>query len=88
MEPDVRPGRWLMAIVIGLVVWAAASSLAPPIGANTAIAPVLAILPGIVMAGLLVGARSAGRWLRVALLVTSLAIAISLALVVLFLGGL
>jgi hypothetical protein len=75
-------------VLVGLAVWAAASSLAPPVGANTAITPVLATVPGIVAADLVVGARSMRRWLTIGFLVGGLAVAlVFLYLALLSLGG-
>lgn len=87
MRPTVSPARWLVAVLIGLGVWALASSVALPFASNTVLTAVLPILPGIVVAGLIVGARSVRLWLTVAFLVAGSALAVSVVLV-LVLGNL
>ena len=83
----ISPARWLVAVLVGLGVWAAASSVALPFASNTVLTAVLPILPGIVVAGLVARARSTRQWLTIALLVAGSALAVSLVLV-LVLGNL
>ena len=81
MEPVVSTGRWLGAMVAGLVVWAVAMSALSPLllnsPVNPLVGPIVAVVPGIVVAGLIVGARSARRWIIVGLLTIGLILVVS-----------
>ena len=87
MEPDASRARWALAILAALLVNLFAYSLAP-IGVNTLISTIVATLPGILVAGLVVRARTVRRWVTVAVLVYGAALAVSVALLLLFPGGL
>jgi hypothetical protein len=76
-------------MVVGLIVWVVSMSALSPVLMNSPIAPLVgplvAVVPGIVAAGLVVGARSARRWITIAVLTTGLIVAVGAALVLAFL---
>ena len=88
-EPIVSTRRWLGAMIVGLIVWAVAMSALSPLLMSSPITPLVgpfvAVVPGIVVAGLFVGARSARRWIAIGVLTTGLILAVSAALVFAFL---
>lgn len=87
MKSTVSPARWSIAVLIGLGVWAVASSVALPFASNTALTAVIPVLPGIVVAGLVARAHSPRQWLTIALLVAGSTAVVSVVLV-LVLGNL
>jgi hypothetical protein len=88
-EPAVSPRRWIAAMVVGLVVWVVAMTALGPVllnsPVNPLVGPFVAVVPGIVAAGLVVGARSARRWIAIGVLTAGLILAVSAALVYAFL---
>ena len=89
MDRVVGKGRWLAAVVVGLVVWAVAMGALSPLLSSSAInplvGPLVALVPGIVVAGLVVGARSVRRWAITTVLIIGVALALSAALLFAFL---
>jgi len=89
MEPELSKGRWLAAMVVGLMGWVVAMTALSPILMNSPInplvGPLVAIVPGIVAAGLVVRARSVGRWITIGALTTGLIVVVGAALVYAFL---
>jgi len=76
-------------MVVGLIVWVVATTALSPVllngPINPLVGPLVAVVPAIVAAGLVVGARSARRWITIAVLTTGLIVAVSAALVFAFL---
>jgi len=89
LEPPVSAWRWIAAMVAGLVGWVVAMAALGPLLLNGPISPLVgplvAVLPAIVVAGLVVRARTARRWLTVAVLTTGLIVAVGAALFYVFL---
>ena len=88
-EPAVSRARWLAATLVGLGVWAAVVFVTGPVLVNSPINPLVslavAVLPGIYVAGRVVGARSARRWIIVGLLTSGLILAVTAGLMAAFL---
>lgn len=89
MEPAVSSMRWLLAMLIGLGIWAAVVFVTGPLLVNSPINPLvglaLAVLPGIYVAGRVVGARSARRWIIAGILTSGLILAVTAGLLAAFL---
>ncbi|HEX4897005.1 MAG TPA: hypothetical protein VFV53_01450 [Candidatus Limnocylindrales bacterium] len=88
-QREVSTRRWLAAMLSGLIVWFVAMNALWPVFANgplnTWAGPFVAVVPAIVAAGLVVGARTARRWIAIAVLTTGLIVAAMAALLFAFL---
>jgi hypothetical protein len=76
-------------MVIGLVGWVVAMTALGPLLLNSPInplvGPIVAVVPGILVAGLVVRARSVRRWFTIGVLTTGLIVAVGAAFVYAFL---
>jgi len=89
MEPVVSRARWLAAMLVGVGIWAAVVFVSGPVLVNSPINPLVSLavaaLPAIYVAGRVVGARSARRWIIIALLTSGLILAVTAGLLAAFL---
>jgi hypothetical protein len=70
IEPAVSRWRWIFAVLAGLAVWLVLPPLAPT--GNVVLGNLISTVLAIIVAGLIVGARSVRQWLVVGLVVAGL----------------
>jgi hypothetical protein len=74
IEPAVSRCRWILALLAGLVVWLVLPSLAP--SGDVLLGNLISTVLAVIVAGLIIGARSVRQWLIVGPVVAGLVTAL------------